>query len=280
MKIHVLDCGYIDISKDLLFGCGNARTDLPKAAATPEGKRVTLPVHAFLVEHPAGLFLIDTGWGRAISPKGVYDRAAVLKELPVHLAAMYRPYVPEGMDVVEQLGSMGIKPSDLTAVIITHFDPDHISGLRSLGGASRIIVPEDEAYWSVRTKYRLRQPRLWEAPGVGKFERMFYRGRPLGPVGKAVELTEDGSIMYVSLPGHTDGQAGVVLKDKGGYAVVAGDAAVSAENWETMRAPSYAANNGIQKRTLEWLAKTAADPECKAVLCSHDKDIEPKVIEI
>ena len=280
MKIHILDCGYIDISKDLLFGGGNARTDLPKAAAAPESKRVTLPVHAFLVEQRAGLFLIDTGWNRAISPEGVYDRATVLKEIPVHLAAMYRPYVPEGMAADEQLSSMGIKPSDLDAVIITHFDPDHISGLRSLGGARRIIVPEDEAYWSVRTKYRLRQPRLWEAPGIGKFERIFYRGRPLGPVSKAAEISGDGSIMYVNLPGHTDGQAGVVVKDKGGYAVIVADAAVSAESWETMRAPGYAANSGIQKRTLEWLARTAKDPECKAVLCSHDKDLEPQAIEI
>ncbi len=279
MKIHVLNCGYINVSKDLLFGGGNARTDLPKAAAAPESKRVTLPVHAFLAELPAGLFLIDTGWSRAISPDGVYDRAAASKELPVHLAAMYRPYVPEGMTVDEQLDSMGIKPSDLDAVIITHFDPDHVSGLRSVSGAKRIVVPEDEAYWSVRTKYRLRQPRLWESQGVMHgIERMFYRGRPLGPVNKAIEITEDGNIMYVNLPGHTDGQAGVVLKDKGGYAVIAADAAVSALNWETMKAPGYAANNSIQKKTLEWLAKTAKDPECKAVLCSHDKDL-PQVIE-
>lgn len=277
MKIHVLNCGYIDVSRDLLFGGGNARVDMPKAATAPGSKRTTLPVHAFLVEHRTGLFLIDTGWSRAISPKGVYDRTAVSKELPVHLAAMYRPYVPEGMAVDEQLSSMDIKVSDIDAVIITHLDPDHVSGLRSVSGAKRLIIPEDEAYWSVRTKYRLRQPRLWEIPGV---ERIFYRGRPLGPVGKAVEITEDGSIMYVNLPGHTDGQAGVVLKDKGGYAVIAADAAVSAENWETMRAPGYAANGGIQKRTLEWLAKMAKDPDCKAVLCSHDKGLEPQVIEI
>ena len=277
MRIHILDCGYIDISKDLLFGGGNAMTDLPKAAAAPESKRITLPVHAFLAEHPAGLFLIDTGWSRAISPSGVYDRAAVLKELPVHLAAMYKPYVPEGMAISEQLDSMGIKPSDLDVVIITHLDPDNVSGLRSLSGAKRIVIPEDEAYWSVRTKYRLRQPRIWEAAGA---ERIFYRGRPLGPVNEAAEITEDGRIMYVNLPGHTDGQAGVVLKDKGGYVVIVGDAAVSAQSWETMKAPGYAANGGIQKRTLEWLAKTAKDPDCKAVLCSHDKDLQPQVIEV
>jgi glyoxylase-like metal-dependent hydrolase (beta-lactamase superfamily II) len=86
--------------------------------------------------------------------------------------------------------------------------------------------------------------------------------------------------MYVNLPGHTDGQAGVIIKDKGGYAVFAGDAAVSSKNWETMKAPGYAAYSGIQNRTLEWLAKTANDPDCKAVLCSHDKDLEPKAIEI
>ncbi len=278
MKIHILDCGYINISRDIITGGGNARTDLPKGAAAPAGRRTQLPVHAFLAELRSGLYLIDAGWSRAVSPHGEYDRQAAMKELPVHLAAMYRPYVPAGMTAAEQLASMGIRPSDLEAVIITHLDPDHVSGLKDLGGVRSIIVPEDEAYWSVRAKYKLRQPdRCWETE---KTVRVFYRGRQLGPVNKAAELTEDGSIVYVNLPGHTDGQAGVMIRDRDDYVMIAADAAVSPINWETMKPPGYAAYSGLQTRTLAWLAKTAEDPACRALLCSHDAGLRPGAIEI
>ena len=73
MKIHILNCGYIRIHEDLLYGGGNVMTDFRKAVMASDSRRVTLPVFAYLIEHPSGLFLVDTGWSRGISPNGVYD---------------------------------------------------------------------------------------------------------------------------------------------------------------------------------------------------------------
>ena len=199
MKIHILNCGYIRIHEDLPYGGGSAMTDLRKAVMAPDSRRVTLPVFAYLIEHPAGLFLVDTGWSRDISPDGVFDPKAVRKVLPAQLAAMYHPHVPKGMAIDEQLRQMGIKQEDIDVVLITHLDPDHVSGLRSVSRAKRIVIPEDEAYWSVRTKYRVRQPEMfWDIDGA---ERVFFRGHLLGPMNKAIDVTGDGSIMMVNLPG-------------------------------------------------------------------------------
>ena len=163
---------------------------------------------------------------------------------------------------------MGIRPEDIKAVLITHFDADHVDGLRSVGNAGRIIVPEDEAYWSVRTKYRMRQVReLWETV---TYERMFYRGYQLGPMNKAIDITGDGSVMMVNLPGHTDGQAGVIVRNGGRFVLLAADAAYSSYNWEEMKAPGLGADKKLQLKTLKWIAKTAGDPACMKVLCSHD----------
>lgn len=259
MKIHVLHCGYIRIEKELLDNGGRFSTGIGRAMVTPENRRVTLPVSAYLIEHPAGLYLVDTGWGR--------DTV-----LPRHLAALYHPSVPDGMTVIEQLDARGIRPEDLTAVLITHFDADHVAGLRSVSNAQRIIVPEDEAYWSVRTKYRMRQVReLWETV---RYERMFYRGYKLGPMNRAIDITGDESIMMVSLPGHTDGQAGVIIRSGSKYVLLAADAAVSPRNWEEMRAAGLGAEKGLQLKTLKWIAKTADDPECVKVLCSHDHEVK------
>lgn len=278
MKIYPLNCGYIRIHEELLYGGGNMMTDLGKAVMAPDSRRVTLPVYAYLIEHPAGLFLVDTGWSRDISPNGTYDHKAVRKVLPAHLASLYKPYVPEGMAVVEQLASMGIKPQDLSAVLITHLDADHISGLRSVSKARRIVVPEDEAYWTVRTKYRLRQPEnLWSGEGA---ERVFFRGHLLGPLHKAIDITGDGSIMMVNLPGHTDGMCGVILRNGGKYVLLASDAAISSRSWERMEGPGFAADSALQLRSLEWIAETAADPGCEAVLCSHDRNLNTEKIEL
>ena len=273
MKIHALNCGYIRIHKDLLYGGGSIITDFRKAVMAPDSRRVTLPVFAYLIEHPAGLFLVDTGWSRDISPKGVYDPKAVRGVLPAHLAALYRPYVPEGMAINEQLGSMGIRQEDINAVLITHLDPDHVSGLRSVSRAKRIVIPEDEAYWSVRTKYRIRQPEhLWDIEGA---ERVFFRGHLLGPMHKAIDITGDGSIMMVNLPGHTDGLCGVIVRDGDKYVLLASDAAVSPRSWEKMEPPGLAADPALVRKSLRWIAETASDPACITVLCSHDKDIKP-----
>lgn len=278
MKISILNCGYIRIHEELLYGGGNMMTDMRKAVMAPDSRRVTLPVYAYLIEHPAGLFLVDTGWSRDISPSGKYDHKAVRKELPAHLALLYRPYVPEGMAVVEQLGSMGIRPQDLSAVLITHLDADHVSGLRSVSKAGRIVVPEDEAYWTVRTKYRLRQPEdLWSTVSA---ERVFFRGHLLGPLHKAIDITGDGSIMMVNLPGHTDGMCGVMVRGSGKFVLMASDAAISSRSWERMEGPGFAADSALQLRSLEWIAEMASDPGCEAVLCSHDRDQITETIEL
>ena len=277
MKIHILNCGYIRVYEDLLYGGGSIMTDFRKAVMVPERKRVTLPVFSYLIEHPAGLFLVDTGWSRDISPDGIYDPKAVKSVLPSHLAALYRPYVPAGMAVDEQLGSMGIRQEDIDAVLITHLDPDHVSGLRSVSRAKRIVIPEDEAYWSVRTKYRIRQPeQLWDVEGA---ERVFFRGHLLGPMNKAIDITGDGSIMMVNMPGHTDGLCGVIVRNREKYVILASDAAVSARSWEKLEPPGFAADPALQFKTLRWVAKEANYTACAAVLCSHDKEIKTETIE-
>lgn len=247
-------------------------SDLARAVTAFDKERINLPVFAFLIEHPAGLFLVDTGWSRDISPGGFYDPKYANEELPKHLAAMYHPYVLKGQAVDEQLASMGIRPEDLSAVLITHFDPDHVSGLRSVRRAKRIIVPEDEAYWSVRTKYRIRQPReLWD---ITEKERIFYRGHLLGPMHKAIDVVGDGSIMMVNIPGHTDGMAGVLVRNGDRFVLLASDAAVSPRSWENMEPPGYAADYNLQFKTLKWISEMAGDPNCAGVICSHDPGIK------
>lgn len=277
MKLHVLHCGYIRVSETVPYGNAIDLKNTRRQLTAPDSARLTLPVCAYLVEHPRGLLLVDTGWCRDISPEGEYDVKAVSRVLPAPLANLYRPYLPRGMAIHEQLAARGLRPEDLECVMLTHLDPDHVAGLRHLKGAARIVLPEDEYFWSCRTVYKLRQPRnLWlDTP----MERLFYRGSPLGPNRWAIDLFGDESVQLVNVPGHTDGQAAVILRNGGRFVLLAADAAYSPRNWQEDITPGLGFSRNWQRKSLSWLRTMAEDPCCVGVLCSHDPAVAPQTIE-
>ncbi len=278
MNIHVLQCGSIRVDPTVPYG---KRLDLIEAAkqlTASDKSRITLPVFTYLIEHPKGLILVDTGLCREISPEGVYDARAAAAVLPTQLSALFHPFVPKGMAIHEQLAGMGIQPEDLDYVLLTHLDVDHVSGLRHIDKAKHIVLPEYEYYWSCRTVYRIRQPQdLWiQYP----MERPFYRGSSLGPNHWVIDLFGDESIQLVNVPGHTEGQAAIVIRNGGRFVLLTADAAFSPRNWQEMVVPGFGFGRGFQRKSLRWIADMAADPGCAAVLCSHDPGVKPGVIAI
>ena len=284
IQIHTLCCGYMRVSETVPYGNAISLGNSARQLLTKDADRVVLPVNSFLIEHPQGLFLVDTGWCRELSPRGEYDPKAVSALLPKHLAQFYRPWVPEGMAIHEQLAARGIQPSDLDAVLITHLDPDHVSGLRHVRGAKRILLSEDEYFWTCRTVYRARQPkRFYE--GV-KMEHFWFKGSDIGPNRWAYDLLGDGTIIVVNVPGHTDGMVSVLvtngelLEHRLRFALLTSDAAFTPRNWQEMITPGFGFDPTLQRRGLEWIAKQASRPGCEAVLTSHDPDAKPGVVTI
>ena len=276
MKLHILRCGSISVSPSVPFGNALSLSHTARQLFTSAEKRVELPVWAFLIEHPRGPILVDTGWCREISPRGVYDPKAVLKILPAPLAAFYRPALPLGCAVDEQLAVLGLRPEDLEAVILTHLDPDHVAGLRHLRGAKRVILPEDEYFWACRAVYKHRQP--WSLWMDTPMERPYYRGSPLGPNHWAIDLFGDESLLLVNVPGHTDGQAAVLLRSGKRFLILAADAAYSPRSWREDLTPGFGFDQQAQRKALSWLREMEADPGCVGILCSHDPALDPSAV--
>lgn len=104
-----------------------------------------LPVSTYLIEHPKGRILVDTGWHREMSPEGVYDRKAQINSLGSwQLYMVNQGRIARGQAIDEQLSKMGMKPSDIDYVLLTHLDCDHANGLTQLKGAKHILVARDE----------------------------------------------------------------------------------------------------------------------------------------
>ena len=269
IRIQLLRCGSIALSHEALFGGREGLASVLRQAAAPRSERIELPCFCYLIEHPKGLVLVDTGVGRAFSPSGVFDAKASAALIGKPLTAYLHPSVPPGESISEQLSSRGLMSSDLDLVLLTHLDADHVGGLHELRGAKRFLLPEDEYFWSCRTVYKLRQPRsLWmDMP----LERFWYRGSSLGTNRWAYDLFGDESVMLINLPGHTDGLCAVMLRNGDRFVLLASDAALCRENLEAQTPPGFYFDRQLGKKALAYLSSLALERGCEGVLLSHDR---------
>ena len=84
IRIHVFHTGRVCVSPGLPFKDKEKNphpVQLTLLSAYGRRQRIWLPVSAYLIEHPQGCLLVDTGWHREISPQGEYSRFAQIRHL-------------------------------------------------------------------------------------------------------------------------------------------------------------------------------------------------------
>ena len=77
IRIRLLRCGSVSLSRGAVFGGASGFSAALRQTAAPSSARLSLPCFCYLIEHPRGLILVDTGVGRDFSPDGEYDPRAV-----------------------------------------------------------------------------------------------------------------------------------------------------------------------------------------------------------
>jgi len=123
-KLYVLRSGIItDMPREMLLQTG-APVDMEDV--------VELPIQSYVIEHPEGVILYDTGHSRAER----YFTPAPEKEKPAWS-------VPEEDELPNQLSRLGISFGDVKYVICSHLHIDH-TGYLELFKDAEIIVCETE----------------------------------------------------------------------------------------------------------------------------------------
>lgn len=146
---------------------------------------------AYLVRHPRGDLLIDTGLGR-----GVARQYAGLPWL-MRMNTAYRADRP----AADQLAAAGIAPAALAGVILTHAHWDHVSGLPDLADAPVWVDAEEAAFIaSGQRGAELAHGMVGVRYQPYRFEHGPYLGYP-----RSHDVWGDGAIVIVPAPGHTPG---------------------------------------------------------------------------
>ncbi len=282
IRIHIFHTGYVRVSPYLPFGGEDCNIIKAAGVFIPKRKWLTLPVSCYLIEHPKGLVLFDTGWDRSMSPNGTFDKKAQIKSLGNRL--LYKTnqgWVEKGKCIDEQLADIGIKPSDLDYVILSHLDCDHANGLSLVKEAKHIIVSNDELKFASKknsmTKIRY-QKKWWKDIHLTGFD---FNGLE-GPFEKSYDLFGDCSILLINIQGHCDGLCAMKItnKEDGNYVLLYSDGGYATKSWKDMILPGIIDDKKKGLKSLEWIKEQSLDPHCIESIANHDADVVPHIITL
>jgi glyoxylase-like metal-dependent hydrolase (beta-lactamase superfamily II) len=189
----------------------------PQEDAT--GRQIAHPVYAYIIHHPEGLMVVDTGMSDTFSRDWKSDYYGK--------AMSYDPG-EDGL-FTQRLQQLDIKIEDVNDLVITHLHTDHAGNLpKFIEHKARIIVHEEELRGAVTVKGGLLRDdslTLWGVTSPQGFSRRDFAG--LLP-NRATTVFGDQQIYRnlwtVSLPGHTWGTMGVAVKlSHAGWVLLASD---------------------------------------------------------
>ena len=123
MRLYVFNTGSIQLEKGFI------------TAGKDMSVMLEIPVPAFLITHPKGNVLFDTG----VSRECIDDPDRRWGEV----AKIFVPKVNKGQDIVSQLEALGYCPDDIDIVINSHLHLDH-AGNNECFPKARFLVQRDE----------------------------------------------------------------------------------------------------------------------------------------
>ncbi|MCZ6603218.1 MAG: NAD-dependent epimerase/dehydratase family protein [Planctomycetota bacterium] len=194
-----------------LFSTGY--TEHSRAVVLRGARRRKIRFHATfgLIEHPTeGVVLFDTGYSRRFFyGTRLYPYRFYRHVTPVH--------APEEATAERILGRLGIHPSSVRYVVLSHFHADHIGGLRDFPNAS--FIASARAWEAVRGRRGFRALRKGYLPSLlprDFTDRLLlieqFHDPGMGPFSRCHDLFGDGSVRLFDLPGHCHGHLGALLQ--------------------------------------------------------------------
>jgi glyoxylase-like metal-dependent hydrolase (beta-lactamase superfamily II) len=253
-RLFVLDMGTMGTDRASMTGVIPITDDARERPA----EWIQIPSLVFLVDHPdAGWVLFDTGCHpdgmRGHWPRGLRRHA---------------PYqANDSQNLISQLRLVGIGPTDISTVVVSHLHFDHAGNIGAfVGTAARIIVHRDEFAEALIKTHE--GPRPYAAGYVGAdfdIDELSY------------DLVDDNCVLapgleVLQLPGHTPGTIGLKVELDELEVLMPSDAVYTRWNLDNPdRTPATCHDTIGYRNTLMKLRKWES-VEGRRIMFTHDAD--------
>src|SRR5215831_8539866 len=236
VRLYALDCGRVDFKNMGLF------SDTGEYEAKPG----SLVVSCFVIRHPKGTLVWDTGLGdKLVENKDGLD-------LPGGF------HMSMAVTLGEQLKALGL--TDVTAVAFSHFHFDH-TGNANMFQSSTWIINKAELAWA------LAEPTPF---GVDPTTFSAYKSVKTQMIDNDYDVFGDGSVMILKAPGHTPGHQVLELKlKKAGTVILSGDLYHTRENRKYRRVPAFNYERADSLASIDRIEKIVANTKGRLIV-QHD----------
>lgn len=213
--IHAITTGYVKITEKWRKGEGQG---FMRLVNTIFDKNFSdwLPIYCYVIEHPEGLIVIDTGISENANDPIYFPPYMPL----VQRAARFK--ISREEEIGHQMQARGLNPLDVRYVILTHLHQDHDGGLHHFPNAEFIV---SRAEWDVAKGFSGRldgylNHRWFDgfAPTVIDFT-----DEAFATFSESYQLLDD--IVLVPTYGHSAGHLSVIYREDDRPIVFAGDMA-------------------------------------------------------
>ncbi|NLB28971.1 MAG: N-acyl homoserine lactonase family protein [Clostridiales bacterium] len=214
------------------------------------GDIALMPIFAYLIEHPKGLILVDTGQSYAMR-----DENSVIEERDT---------------ILFKLGELGYNPDDVRYVVMSHMHLDHAGYMNDFPNSVFIVRKEElkAAWWPESCEGGYVFPTFEKTRGYEFIQ-------PADD--EDYDIFMDGSVVLIDTRGHSRGhQSVIVALQRSGKLVLASDAAPLKEVLERKLLPGTCTDNWQAVRSVEKLVHLE---ECGyKIIFPHDPDNLPEKV--
>jgi glyoxylase-like metal-dependent hydrolase (beta-lactamase superfamily II) len=227
-----------------------------------------LPILAWVIDHPEGPILVDTGETSRTAHPSYFPRWHPYYRWGVRMRVRPEEEVGPG------LARLGIDPREVKRVVLTHFHTDHAGGLHHFPEAE-VFVSKTELGLARGLLGRMRGylPHRW--PSWFEPVPIVFPDTPFGAFDRSFPISVAGDVRAVPTPGHTPGHLSVVISDEGTDYFLAGDTSYTQRLLLAQRPDGVSPKPSQTLETLgRILAHGARTPT--VYLPSHDPESEER----
>lgn len=242
IKLYQVTSGYLELDKGWL------------TAMSDVGKRIRIPVAMYIIDHPRGLVIYDTGQNVAVSDGGCEAYWGK------GLCGAFTPIQGRNEVIDKWLEKFGYRVDQVKYVIYSHMHLDHVGNIKLFPKATHVLQKAElkAAWW----------PEAWQRAAFVLKDYDTTRDFKFMELVGDFDLFGDGSIVILDTKGHTQGHQSLKVRlPKTGTVILAGDAVYTPEN-EAGTIPGITWNTYESMRAIDRL-KQIRDAEGGQLWFSH-----------